>query len=111
MFFLVTPNLILAKLTQYLLSIQFTGWNISIIFVLFDEKELAKNRTAQLKPDYSIVSGWVIWGSGTLEGHAVSGTWKKKKKKSNNMYLLPLFPLETGIGGGLVELQRSVQPN
>lgn len=32
----------------------------------------------------------------------MSSTWRERKKKeerSNNMYLLPLFPLESGMGG------------
>ena len=43
-----------------------------------------------------------------MEGHAAL---IPDEEKSNNMYLLPLFPLERRMGGGLVELQWSVQPN
>lgn len=50
---LMTPNLILTKLTENSLSIQFTGWKISIVFVL-RWKEFTKTRTEQMRLHYSI---------------------------------------------------------
>lgn len=49
----MTPNLILTKLTENSLSIQFTGWKISIVFVL-RWKEFTKTRTEQMRLQYSI---------------------------------------------------------
>lgn len=37
-----------------------------------------------------------------MKGHAVLIPDERGGKKSNNMYLLPLFPLENGIGGRLL---------